>query len=492
MSSSHLTGKWLLAHAFADMQNAVKLSYGARVESIASVGEAEAVEDTFLLPPFSNAHDHGRGLKPLAYGAFDAALEAWVPATYTMPPTDPYLVAAAAFARMARSGIANVVHCHLSRSPDALVAEARAVKRAAEDVGIRVAFVVPLRDRNRLVYGPDQGLLSLLSAEDAARVSEHWLREIPPIAVQINNALAIAAECESDLFKIQLGPTGVERCSGALLAAIAETSHKTGRRVHIHLLESKYQRQWADKEYPQGIITHLAEVGLLSRRLTVAHGTWLRPHECELLARHGVTVSINTSSNLRLGSGLAPLETIRSSKTSFALGLDALAIDDDDDILKEMRLAYLLHRARGFDDGLTWPDIVAATTDRGAKVASVEEGSGRIAVGGPADILVLDFAAISRDLCGGLYDPLAIVQARASAQHVRDLIVNGRTVVQSGKVTGVDEEAINRALHRDLVAAAPTLQEGQPLLTRFQSALKQYYLSGCHCHGPKAVPAASH
>lgn len=486
MTTSSIAGTRFLADAQAPVLSNVRISYGNRIDKIEPAGEQNPATDTLILPPFSNAHDHGRGLRPLAYGAFDAALEAWVPATYVTPPTSPYLVAAAAFARMARSGIANIVHCHLSRAPDALLAEARDVKRAAEDIGVRVAFVVPLRDRNRLVYGPDEGLLSLMAPEDAKRVADTWLRPIPTIAEQISNALRIAVECDSENFKVQLGPTGPERCSSTLLAAVAEASQSTGMRMHMHLLESKYQREWADVEYPQGIIRHLADIGLLSPKLTVAHGVWLRPDECDLLAQHGVTVSVNTSSNLRLRSGIAPVESFRAAKARFALGLDALAIDDDDDILKEMRLAYLLHRKLGFDEGLNWREVLAAVTQRGAISASVDDSPGKIAVGGPADMLVLNFGEMARDLSEGLYDPMDILQARGSGRLVVDLVVGGRPVVKDGKVVGIDEDAVTRELKRDLVAATPGLQKSRAMLGKYQDALRKYYLGGCHCHANKS------
>ena len=253
---------------------------------------------TFVLPPLANAHDHGRGLKTLAYGVVDAALEAWVPATHLMSAVDPYLVAAAAFGRMATGGIGSVVHCHLPRPPKVLLAEADAVSRAARDVEIRVAFVVPLRDRFRLGYGPhaDGQILESLSTDDAAIVSSQWLTKPVRIEDQLDLVEEIASRYESDLFQIQYGPASVERCSDQLLQAIAERSEATGRRVHMHLLESRYVREWADHAYSMGIIKHIKSLGLLSPRLAVAHGTWLRGEECSELAENGVTVSVNTSS----------------------------------------------------------------------------------------------------------------------------------------------------------------------------------------------------
>ena len=72
-------------------------------------------------------------------------------------------------------------------------------------------------------------------------------------------------------------------------------------------LETRYQRAWADTEFPDGIVSYLDAIGLLSPRLTLAHCTWARPDELELIAERGATISVNTSSNLGIRSGIAPL-----------------------------------------------------------------------------------------------------------------------------------------------------------------------------------------
>ena len=86
---------------------------------------------------------------------------------------------------------------------------------------------------------------------------------------------------------MQYGPNAVQWCTTGLLEAIAEASAGTGRRVHMHLLETRYQRAWADAEFPGGIVRYLDRIGLLSPRLTLAHCTWARPDELELIAERG-------------------------------------------------------------------------------------------------------------------------------------------------------------------------------------------------------------
>lgn len=367
-------------------------------------GNAEHYPDTLIVPALANAHDHGRGLKTSAYGAFDAAVETWVPATYTLPRLDAYVIAALAFARMARAGVTSIVHCHLSSDPASLIAAAGQVARAAQDVGVRVAFVVPLRDRNRLGYGADEAILAYMEPGDHDAIAARWLKPTPSISAQLDAVETIASRCENPFFSVQYGPVGMEWCSDALLSEVANAANNSERRVHMHLLESRYQRAWSDRQYPEGPVARLEKLGMLSPRLTVAHGVWLRAEEIAMLAAHGLTISLNTSSNLRLKSGVAQLQTMKTAGLSFAIGLDSLALDDDDDMLRELRLTHLLHAGLGFDEHLTREDIFHAGSAGGACAVCGERSFGQLTSGMLADFIVLNYRKLAPDIPPSLDD----------------------------------------------------------------------------------------
>lgn len=438
---------------------------------------SESIPNHALLPAFANAHDHGRGLKTLAYGVADQAVETWVAGTYTLPPIDPYLVAANAFANMAQNGIGSVVHCHLSRDPEKLIEEAATVKKAAEDVGIRVAFVIPLRDRHRLAYADDEKVLASMPKDIAAKILNR-LKPIPSINAQIDAARTIANFEQSDLFKVQLGPVGIEWCSAKLLERISELAHELQIRVHMHMLESRYQREWIDKTYPNGILQYLDQLGLLNEKLTIAHGTWLTPQECQLLAERNVTVSINTSSNLRLRSGIAPLKSLQHAKTRFAIGLDALALDDDDDILREVRLTQLLHAGVGFEPGVMGHTVMHAACCHG-NYATGNDG-GRLEPGQPADFIVLNLERISQDLHSPLTDIPSIINARASGQDIESLVVAGRTITHRRKVLGIDQKAVSTALHEALKPHIASLCLGRSEFEAYRQSIEKFYRQGGH------------
>ena len=202
--------------------------------------------DLLAMPALGNAHDHGRGAKFLAHGLKDAPLEAWVPAFYARPDVDPYLSSPPIMGHFAQSGIASAIHCHQTpKRAENFESEIVAAARAADTIGIRLGLVVPMRDRNRLCYGPDEALLALLAPDDRDEVAANWLYMPLPPKEQVARVEHLASLCDSALVQVQFGPVGVQWASDELLRLIAEASARSGRRVHMHLLESQISARMA-------------------------------------------------------------------------------------------------------------------------------------------------------------------------------------------------------------------------------------------------------
>jgi 5-methylthioadenosine/S-adenosylhomocysteine deaminase len=319
---------------------------------------------------------------------------------------------------------------------------------------------VALRDINPLVYGPSERVLAALPSGVRTDVEKRFCGPPLPVAELMARVDAIAAACDRPDFNVQYGPAGVQWCSPELLRAVADASARTGRRVHMHLLETRYQRAWADSNHPQGIVNYLDEIGLLSPRLTLAHCTWAREAELELIAARGATIAVNTSSNLGIRSGIAPVAAMVTAGCRVALGLDGLALDEDDDALRELRLAGLLHGGTGFSIDVDRSALLAMAFANGRRAVLNCDDDAALVPGNPADVLVLDWDRIDDDRLVPDLDPGDLLFSRATAQHIDELIVAGKAIVRRGQVPGIDLPALKSELMDRLrvgIAQNPTL-----------------------------------
>ena len=459
------------------LRNAEVTMADGRIAAIAGSGGAPR-DGRIALPAMINAHDHGYGILPLSLGGADDALECWI-ASFLRLPLDPRLEAAVAFGRMALAGIGATVHCHNSLAVDRLTSEADGVARAAAEVGIRVAFSCPVRDRNPWIYGDQRDLLPYLDATDRPAM-EAALAAAAPAHRQVEQVEEIAAAHESELFQVQYGPVGPQWCQDATLERIAEASALHNRRVHMHLLESPRQRQWLDATYPQGILRFFDDIGLLSPRLTVAHGVHLTDDECALLAERGVTVAVNTSSNLRMRSGLAPVARFMRHGLRFGFGLDGAGHDDDQDYFRDLRLARRVHNGTGIEPALPPARLFRAALCDGFRAIDGSGDYGALAPGARADIAVLDYAGMAENILAEDVDEAEVLLTWASARHVRELLVAGRIVVSDGALAGFDlAEAEAELMARARRAAADDpgrFARGQ----RRREAVRAYYADGRH------------
>lgn len=454
---------------------------GDRIASVMPVS-APSGQQLLALPALVNAHDHGRAVRTSSIGADAKPLESWLHYLALFPSVDPYLAAAMTFANSALGGAGTVmVHYTRAQGFTDLPTEVAEVARAARDVGIRAGFAVSMKDRNPLVYGPSEPVLAALPQELRGEIETRFLRK--PLSPQDYMTLVddVVSAAAGPGFDVQYGPNGVQWCSDALLAAIAEASHRTGRRVHMHLLETRYQRQWADATYPDGMVRMLDRIGLLSPRLTLAHCVWARPDELALLAERGVTIAVNTSSNLHLHSGVAPILQMIQSGCTVALGIDSKALDDDDDSLRELRLAYLLHAGTGFDLAASRHEALNTAVANGRfAVTNVRDG-GPLEAGAAADMLLLDWNALDDDALRDDIDPVNLLFSRGTARHISELIVGGRTVVKDRQVTGIDLPAARHEILAQMRSGIKANGSLLKALTALDQAMVRHYLSDAPC-----------
>jgi cytosine/adenosine deaminase-related metal-dependent hydrolase len=338
-----------------------------------------------------------------------------------------------------------------------------------------------MKDRNPLVYGPSAPLLAALPADARDEIERKFVRKPLGPAEFIALADAVADAAAGPGFDVQYGPNGPQWCSDVLLEAVAEASARTGRRIHMHLLETRYQRAFMDQAYPGGVLRHLDAIGLLSPRLTLAHCVWARPDELALLAERGVTIVVSNSSNLHLRSGVAPLVGMLAAGCRVAMGIDGKALDEDDDGLRELRLAHLLHAGTGFRLVVSREEMLRIAVANGRfAVTNVDDG-GILASGASADLLLLDWAAIDNDGLRNDLDPLDLVLTRATARHIRELIVGGRTVLKDGTMTGVDFQAAHTEVLAQMRAGMATGGALACAMPALDCAMAAHFEPDCPC-----------
>ncbi|MGU3496875.1 amidohydrolase family protein [Xanthobacteraceae bacterium A53D] len=455
----------------------VALTYRDGVIDAISPAGAQPDGRRLVIPALVNAHDHARP-SSASFGASGLPLETWILRTSLGTPPDPHLMAAVALGRAARAGCGTMmVHYTRPSGTLPLVDEAAEIARAARDVGIRLAFALAVRDQNPIVYGDSAPVLDALPAEARSVVEELFIRPAAPPRAYIELVDEIAARIAGPMVDVQYGPAGVQWCSTPLLEAIAERSAATGRRVHMHLLETPYQRAWADRAFPGGIVRHLKDIGLLSERLTLAHCVHARPEELDLIAEAGATIVTNFSSNLHLHSGLGPIASAHTRGCAIAVGVDGTALDDDDDALRELRLVQMMHGGSGFDR--TWGRAqFLELAIRNGRRALGAPGPGHLKPGAAADFITLDLDRLDRDAFMPV-NPLDLLFARGNTACVRDVVVAGRTIVQAGEVTGIDLPAMEQELRRLFRAALPRMRAFEGAWPALNKAATQWFQHAC-------------
>jgi 5-methylthioadenosine/S-adenosylhomocysteine deaminase len=291
---------------------------------------------------------------------------------------------------------------------------------------------------------------------DAASEAPARLQETTRASLDESHALAARWHgANGGRLRAAYAPRFAVSCSRDLLEAVATLSADRDTLIHTHASESREEIAIV-RELSGGLsnIEYLASLKLASPRLCTAHCVWVDEREQRLLAEHDVKVMHCPSSNLKLGSGIAPVVEMNRRGITVSLGADGAACNNHLDMFDEMRLAALLQATRHGPGALTARDALTMATRGGARTLALEREIGSIEPGKRADLIVID-----RDrphLVPGP-DPYSTIVYAARATDVRTTVVDGDVLVDGFVPTRMDAHGIAAAAStaaRELAARA--------------------------------------
>jgi 5-methylthioadenosine/S-adenosylhomocysteine deaminase len=237
-----------------------------------------------------------------------------------------------------------------------------------------------------------------------------------------------------------LAPHAPFTVSDATFTQIAIYAGELDLPVHIHLHETL--QEISDSIDLHGIrpLARLEKLGLLGPNLLAVHGVHLNAAEIALLARHGCSIAHCPSSNLKLGSGIAPVSEFLKAGVNIGIGTDGAASNNRLDLFAEMRLAALLAKgASGDPQIMPAHHALEAATIGGARALGLQEHIGSITPGKFADLTAVNLSATELSPC---YDPVSHLVYAAGREHVTDVWVGGTRRVTNGKLMNLDETAL--------------------------------------------------
>jgi guanine deaminase len=275
--------------------------------------------------------------------------------------------------------------------------------------------------------------------QDAARKIEMAPYEASIVAAR---DIIMSWRHDRDQLRPALGPTIPLHCSDAFLEACARLAEECDVALQTHVAESKTQAMLALRKYGKSLVAHLQELGVLGSRFSAAHGIWLDHDDISRLADEGASVVHNPMSNLRIGSGVAPVRAFLELGVRLGIGTDASNTSDGQNMLEAQRLAALLSRVADVDPSrwLSVEEVFRAATEGSAAILGFDR-IGRLEPGYLADIVFLDVGHINYI---PLRDPLRQLVLAENGAAIDSVMINGRFVLRQGRLLTLDESRLRR------------------------------------------------
>ena len=387
--------------------------------------DADRVVDAsgmIVLPGLVNTHHHlYQTLTRAVPGAQDAPLFKWLKILYGiwagMTPDAIYTSALVGLAELMLSGCTTASD-HLYIYPGECRIDDEI--RAAQEIGIR--------------FQPCRGSMSLGKSEgglppDEVVESEDCILQDTRRAIETYHDSEPGA-----MVRIVVAPCSPFSVTPELMRESAKLARSYGVMLHTHLAETKDEEDFCLEHFGRRPVDYADHLGWMADDVWHVHCVHLNQDEVKLFAETGTGVCHCPSSNMRLGSGIAPVRALLNAGADVALGVDGSASNDSSHLLAEARMALMLQRVQGAPTALSAEEVLWMATRGGAAVMGRGD-IGQLAPGKAADVIGLHLDRL--DYAGALHDPLAPL-VFCHPQRIDLSVINGEVVVEDGQLLTID------------------------------------------------------
>jgi 5-methylthioadenosine/S-adenosylhomocysteine deaminase len=402
----------------------------------------------FVMPGFVNCHYHselaiGPGLYQFVFERANVFVHA---AMATIDEDDLYVGVLWGLINALKGGQTSTVDMYYGR-PGMRDFGCSPALRAYVDSGMRTAFGLVSRDENIYVHESNERFLERLPPDLAGEVRRSPMGYAWPIEEVMASFERLHDDWHGrdDRIRIVTAPDWTPACSDALYQRCRRAADERETQMITHVLETRAEMLYNVKRYGKPALRRLADLGVLSPRTVLEHFVWVTDEELGIFADSGAVASNDPGSNLRLSSGICRVRDIIDSGGRIAFGTDGISFSDREDFFQELRLAcYLQRMPDTFDhQRLDSETVLGSAASNGARALGMEDRLGSLEPGRYADLLVIHKERIL--FPPGRYDAepfLDVVLDRTEARDIDIVMVHGRPLVERGRVTVVDEDAI--------------------------------------------------
>ncbi|MGQ9788539.1 MAG: amidohydrolase family protein [Candidatus Hadarchaeaceae archaeon] len=236
------------------------------------------------------------------------------------------------------------------------------------------------------------------------------------------------------------GPHAPYTCSTDCLLEVKELAKKFKIGIHIHLAESNEEVKQTMEKYNKPPVEYLNSIEFLGPEVLAAHCVWVTEREIEMIRDSGVKPVHNPTSNMKMGSGIAPVSEMLKSGIPVALGTDGAASNNTLDMFKEMKMAALLAKVRKLDPAIVPAiKVLEMATINGAKALGLQKEIGSLETGKKADLIIVD---LKKPHLSPIHDIVSHLVYSANGSDVDTVIVDGKLLMRGREVLTLDEDKV--------------------------------------------------